>query len=346
MRHPPDKWPGGMAQALSAPDFLMKIFEKCRAAPIFTGNMDDSAYTISLAQFRRLFPVSSCLGMGDDVCLVNVRYDENLSVLRHPCRFDGFLAFFCVSGRMKVMINLTEFTVEENSMFVNIPGNVVSVSWVDETRKEDLQVIVIAMTGDYMSSLDVDIAKLSGKGIALMDRPFFFIKDDEKRIAERYVTLAADILGSNLMYKRESISALLSSIFFLAGGIVEQRIIDAGLKPVPETDRSREVFRQFLGLVAEYHTRERSVSFYAGKLCLTPKYLARLVKTATGKSASDWIGDYVTLEAKNMLRYSSLPVKEIVSRLNFPDASTFHKFFKARTGLTPVEYRKDGRRNT
>ena len=123
-----------MAQALSAPDFLMKIFEKCRAAPIFTGNMDDSAYTISLAQFRRLFPVSSCLGMGDDVCLVNVRYDENLSVLRHPCRFDGFLAFFCVSGRMKVMINLTEFTVEENSMFVNIPGNVVSVSWVDETR--------------------------------------------------------------------------------------------------------------------------------------------------------------------------------------------------------------------
>ena len=230
---------------------------------------------------------------------------------------------------MKVMINLTEFTVEENSMFVNIPGNVVSVSWVDETRKEDLQVIVIAMTGDYMSSLDVDIAKLSGKGIALMDRPFFFIKDDEKRIAERYVTLAADILGSNLMYKRESISALLSSIFFLAGGIVEQRIIDAGLKPVPETDRSREVFRQFLGLVAEYHTRERSVSFYAGR-----------------KSASDWIGDYVTLEAKNMLRYSSLPVKEIVSRLNFPDASTFHKFFKARTGLTPVEYRKDGRRNT
>ena len=104
--------------------------------------------------------------------------------------------------------------------------------------------------------------------------------------------------------------------------------------------RSNRVFEEFLLLVSEFHMRERSVSFYAEKLCLTPKYLAKLVKNATGKSASDWIDGYVILEAKNMLRYSPMPVKDIVSRLNFPDAPTFHKYFKLRTGMTPARYRK------
>ncbi len=319
---------------------ILQKLSKGRKMNYICKNMDDGTYTISLAQFRQFFPVTERVSMGDDVCLVHVRYDESLSVLRHPCRFDGFLAFFCTSGRMKVRINLTEFEVEENSIFVYIPGNIISVSEIDEAHKEDLRVTVIAMTEDYMTGLKMDVGKLTGKETALMNRPFFVVMDNERRIAGKYASLASDILESNLMYKRESISALLSSVFFLAGGIVEQQISGAGLKPSGGTDRCQAVFEQFLKLVSEYHTEERFVSFYAGQLCLTPKYLTKLVKIATGKSASDWIDDYVILEAKNMLRYSSMPVKEIVSRLNFPDVPTFHKFFRAKTGMTPVKYRK------
>ena len=104
--------------------------------------------------------------------------------------------------------------------------------------------------------------------------------------------------------------------------------------------RQQLLCQKFLQLIREYGATEHSSSFYAEKLCLTPKYLAKLVKNATGKSASDWIDGYVILEAKNMLRYSPMPVKDIVSRLNFPDAPTFHKYFKLRTGMTPARYRK------
>ena len=41
-----------------------------------------------------------------------------------------------------------------------------------------------------------------------------------------------------------------------------------------------------------------------------------------------------------MLRYSDLPVREIVTRLNFPNQTTFYRFFKIQTGKTPTEYRK------
>jgi AraC-like DNA-binding protein len=81
------------------------------------------------------------------------------------------------------------------------------------------------------------------------------------------------------------------------------------------------------------------MAFYADKLCLTPKYLSTLIKQASGRSAPDWIDDFVILEAKNLLKYTGLAIKEIVYKLHFPNQSVFFKFFKAHTGLTPSEYR-------
>ena len=167
-------------------------------------------------------------------------------------------------------------------------------------------------------------------------------KDELRDIPyKKYLDLASDILKSNLMYKRECISSLLSSLFYLDGGVIEKRMKDAqARKDVSKLDRSKVIFDRFISVVSEYHTQERGVAFYADKLCLTPKYLSKLVKSASGRSAPDWIDAYVMLEAKNMLKYSDIPIKEIVSRLNFPNPSTFHKFFKAKAGLTPLQYRK------
>ena len=110
------------------------------------------------------------------------------------------------------------------------------------------------------------------------------------------------------------------------------------MSAVPSS-RSKMIFEQFIKLVSEYHTQQRMVGFYADKLCLTPKYLSKLIRNATGRSAPEWIDAYVILEAKNMLKYSNATIKEIVFRLNFPNQSVFYKFFKARTGMTPTEYR-------
>ena len=67
--------------------------------------------------------------------------------------------------------------------------------------------------------------------------------------------------------------------------------------------RNRSVVTKFLRLVSEYHVSERTVIFYADKMCLTPKYLSKLIKNATGRSAPEWIDSFVILEAKSMLKY-------------------------------------------
>ena len=69
--------------------------------------------------------------------------------------------------------------------------------------------------------------------------------------------------------------------------------------------------------------------------------LYRSFREASGRSAPDWIDAFVILEAKNLLKYSDKSIKEIVFALNFPNQSVFYKFFKAHTGLTPSQFRKE-----
>ncbi len=300
-----------------------------------------SPHTISLAQFRQLFPSSSCIGIRDDFCVMDLKYDDRLDILNHPCRFDGYLVFFCISGRLEMTINLKEFQVAENSLFINIPGNIIQITGIESSQKDQIRFLVMAMTGEFMSDLKMDIGKLIEKGMLLLDNPSFVLSQKEKDIAKEYLHLAESILGSNLMYKRECIRSMLSSVFYLAGGVIETKIMEEGAAVQDTgTERSKVVFDRFMNLVSEYHMEEHSVAFYADRLCLSPKYLSKLIKSASGRSASDWIDSYVILEAKNMLRYSDAPVKEIAVRLDFPDPASFHKFFKARTGMTPTQYRR------
>ena len=125
----------------------------------------------------------------------------------------------------------------------------------------------------------------------------------------------------------------------VVAGVWSERLEEVRNTTSQTTSRSRMIFDQFIKLVSEYHTKYRNVGFYANKLCLTPKYLSKLIKTASGRSAPEWIDAYVILEAKNLLKYSNDTIKQIVFKLNFPNQSVFYKFFKARTGMTPSEYR-------
>lgn len=107
----------------------------------------------------------------------------------------------------------------------------------------------------------------------------------------------------------------------------------------PVHNRAESYFREFTQLLGEHYRRERSVGFYARQLCITPKYLTTLIKHISGKSVSDWIDSYVTLEAKTLLKYSNMSVQEIAYYLNFPNQSFFGSYFKRNTGMSPSQYK-------
>ena len=82
------------------------------------------------------------------------------------------------------------------------------------------------------------------------------------------------------------------------------------------------------------------MAFYASQLYITPKYLSLLIKEATGRSAAEWIDEFVIMEAKNMLRFSGKNVQQVAYDLNFPNQSAFGKYFKHLTGMSPTRFQR------
>lgn len=97
---------------------------------------------------------------------------------------------------------------------------------------------------------------------------------------------------------------------------------------------------EFMDHLHNNYKMERTVKFYADKMCITPKYLSALVKEITGKSAAEWIDKCVILEAKNLLRFSGMNVQQVAYELNFPNQSAFGKYFKHVTGSSPSHFQQ------
>ena len=102
---------------------------------------------------------------------------------------------------------------------------------------------------------------------------------------------------------------------------------------------SETIYQRFRELLLENCRKHRDVNFYAQKLCITADYLSKLVREYDGQSALKWISNAVITEAKILLRQPDYSIYQIALELNFPDQSTFGKFFKRNTGMTPVQYK-------
>jgi AraC-like DNA-binding protein len=302
--------------------------------------MENTFYNMELRQFKELFTNERQVALGDDFCIVDVRYDDKLLRLQNPVRLDAYLVVFCITGRVRLSVNMKEFTMEEDQIALMIPGYIGQVVDVDEAMKEEIHYVMVGVSRRFLSTLHLDLNRIFAEGTTLLENPCVRLTDEEKEIAQRYLELGKVVLESEVPNKRECLGSLISSLFYLSEGVFTKRMDLARREAVLRSNRADDVFNKFLRLLAEFHTRERSVSFYADKLCLSPKYFSKLIKTASGRSAPDWIDTYVILEAKNYLKYSDMSIKQIVYQLHFADQPTFTKYFKTHTGLTPAQFRK------
>lgn len=112
-------------------------------------------------------------------------------------------------------------------------------------------------------------------------------------------------------------------------------------KEIEGGSRPNELFHKFVALVHEYCCSQRDVVFYAGKLCISTKYLTSICRSLTGHSAKKVIDDFTALEIKVLLQSTDLSIQEIADRLNFPDQSYLGRYFKRHEGVSPMEYRAE-----
>ena len=293
--------------------------------------------SISLLRAKDFIPSGDIINMGDDFFMAERTNEANYDLLRHPCRIDAYVVAFCKSGSFKCKINLKEYEISEGIIMVNLPQNIISVEPKESADKPTLT--IIGVSPKFLSNFSLDISKMLNEAMTLLDNPCLSLEKEELAIVTEYIQLIDKYIHSDYIYARESVSHLISSVFYLFGSFINKRIMSLNDEGKPASTRHKIIFERFIELVTRHHSKERGVGFYADKLCITPKYLSKIVKDTSGLSAPQWIDQYVILEAKQMLKYSDLCIKGISAELNFPNPSFFFKYFKKHTGMTPNQYR-------
>ena len=109
---------------------------------------------------------------------------------------------------------------------------------------------------------------------------------------------------------------------------------------------NHSVVKKFIELLDDYLSTKAlqdglpTVSYFAGKCCLSSGYFGNLVRMETGRTAKDIISDHLLTHAKQLLNEETLTITMISNRLGFEYPQHFVRFFKSHTGKTPSAYRK------
>lgn len=287
--------------------------------------------------FKECASADQIICVGDDFLLVNCLGAKMFKRLQQPCCVDAFWAVYCRHNSLRCQINFEEYVISEGMMVMNLPGN--SICFSDEKGLDaDLLVIVASMR--FFSNQKMDIIKMMNEVVNVFNNPCVMLQPEERAMFGQHISLLSETSRSEYAYVKESVHHLVSSVFCLLGSFVCRQITNQNIEIQSVSMRNKLVFDRFLNLVKQYHTEQRNVIFYANKLCISPKYLSKIVKSVSGFSAPQLIDRFVVRQAQQLLKNSDLCIKEISEELNFPCPSFFYKYFKKHTGMTPKQYRE------
>lgn len=261
--------------------------------------------------------------------------DSQMQVFRFPCRIDAFIIGVGTEGETSVSFNLHEFRLKKDSMFIFTPKNILQVN-----SQQYFKADVIAISPDFMRRINLDIKNMMPLFLKFVENPALTLTPEESRSMRGMIAqIERETRGPETHFSFDIVSGLIAATIYKVGDIMYHYLAEHPEEQNNSHNRAEEYFKQFTHLLGEHFREERSVGFYARQLCITPKYLTTLIKRISGQSVSEWIDNYVILEAKTLLKYSTMSIQEIAYYLNFPNQSFFGSYFKRNTGMSPSQYK-------
>ncbi len=254
------------------------------------------------------------------------------SSMTFPYKVAFHVILFVDAGRVDCRINLQDYRIEGCSLFLMPSGMVLdSLTYQAGTR-----FLIVAYT-DAGSLLPVT-ARSSMIIRAATFSPLYLPVSRERM--DRYLQLLRVVLhvgegGEEYIFKEDIVEGFARVI---AGGIA--RIILEQSARRKTSGRGPDLLRRFVSLVQARCTEHRDLSYYARELCVSAKYLSRVVSEYSGRTASDIIRENVIPQARLLLSLGEYNVQQVSNLLHFPNASYFGRYFLHATGMTPRQYQQ------
>ncbi|MBQ3606311.1 MAG: helix-turn-helix transcriptional regulator [Muribaculaceae bacterium] len=280
---------------------------------------------------------------GDDYMFSHFIPGESaLDYFSSPVRFDGILFVLCLKGKFEVEINLQQIELCSNSLLCLGPDKIISSK---QTDFNDFEAYFLFMSPQFLRDINIDMNVMNNIGrmasLKTSRQPVLLLSDEESQLLQKYMELLHynTIKNSDELYIKNISRNIIASVIYQIFQFGEKYMPHERVEERPLSRRANYV-QEFMRLMHENYRQERSVGFYADKLFISPKYLSLIIKEMTGRSAAEWIDECVILEAKNLLRYSGKNIQQVAYELNFTNQSSFGKYFKHLTGMSPSQFQK------
>ena len=170
----------------------------------------------------------------------------------------------------------------------------------------------------------------------LNPRPFIVLATGEEYALADYTQLLPSAsYTESTMFDGHERKLLMLSLTYRLCSIFNRKVVQGG----EASGHKIDIFVKLITLISEHYQKERSVGYYADRLCLSPKYLSSMVKGICGYTVQDLVFKAIIRRAIFLMTSTSKTIQEISDELNFPNASAFGTFFKKHTGLSPKHYR-------
>lgn len=253
--------------------------------------------------------------------------------LQHtPTRADMAVFGLCLEGRGVVEVDTRKIEFEKNNYFILFPNQVACLPEKSTYAKG----IIICVSNRIYEEIIGRMQDMLPLFFYIRENPCAELPEQEVEWIKRYhQEIFREIKNPDNMFRRQTTNALLLAMLYKVCNIYGTRL----LATATQSSRSEYIFTQFLHLLSENYCRHREVAWYAGKLCVTPKYMSTVIKQVSGKTANEWIQSYVLQEAKMRLSTTNDDIKQIADQLNFSSQAFFYKYFRHLTGMSPSEYR-------
>ena len=263
--------------------------------------------------------------------------DESRWKVQQLSSMNMVMLVVCCSGNVRLRINGKDFEVTANNGLALLPTAVIEKLQVSgDVHIRGLGIAVTALENVFHT-----YGNTWEEALSLNDNPLLGFTKSQMQVMEHLyqIVLLEKGMTDNKYYK-PMIRSLSQTILYMLSDIIG-RSSNNGFTGISVREQH---FKHFVQLLWASHGKERTVSFYADKMCITTKYLSVIVRECSGKTPMQMIHSYASNIIAQMLTNSDMSIQEIAIELNFSSETFFGKYVKKHLGCSPRKYREKVRK--
>lgn len=258
--------------------------------------------------------------------MIEIKTLENFANLDRPRRIMKYVLVYCASGSLSMTIDENNFKLVGGQVVTITSGQIHSIN-----KSSKAKAFILEFTLDFFCKNDNDIELIFHNGLFCHFAMNQVISVNKSILENQLNSISEELLKQPYQY----LISVHSRIELI---LVE--INRAKVKRGDKIWKPDALFLKFLEAVRSNFEHDYPLAQFATMLNTTELKLNELAKLHAGKTAQNVIYGLITSEAKRLLTYEDLSVKEVAYQLGFNDPFYFSNFFKKQTKFSPKHYKE------